>query len=440
MLRTGVRSLSSSCARLAAPSRGKVQGFAKKTTSGKTSTKKVGAGSLYKPWQETVATANFNKNAVSAETAIFKPLEVSKNVDQIVSFSNSQYKSLFINGSFKQNQFNELFPHPISLVRRSTTLNLFEKLTNNSKSTAKYILTGESGVGKSALLAQVNALACDLDAVVINVSHPQLFMNGTSDFFHDGSTYVQPMYLKNLLTKILKANDKKLLSSIFLASSYKFVNADPRDAANRKFIQLNANENTLLDLLSMKTTPRSRGEVFRTFISELSRQESVPVFFCVDNFSRILSEPYTAYKSTENKNIHVLELQLGKTIMDIVSGDINFANKSSSVILATSGSDRTNRTLPVGLQKLPHDPYIGKKHYDHALSSLLIKGELKEFPVEKLTKEEVRKLIDFYSKSEIVLSKDTDSQDVEKLVDEKYILSGNGNPKELLRSLVLHFS
>ncbi|SCU98924.1 LAFA_0G20890g1_1 [Lachancea sp. 'fantastica'] len=440
MLRIGIRSLSSSCVRHAAPARGKAQGFAKKVSAGKTSAKKVSAGSMYKPWQETVATAKFNKNAVSAEIGTFKPLELSKSVDQIVNFSDAQYKSLYINGLFKQNQFNELFPHPISLVRRSTTLDLFEKLTKKSNITAKYILTGEAGVGKSVLLAQVNALACDLKALVINISHPELFMNGTSDFFHDGSNYVQPMYLKGLLTKILKANDHKLLSSIPLADSYKFPNADPRDSSSRKFIQLNAKENTLLDLLSMKTTSRSRGEVFRALISELSRQESVPVFFCVDNFSRILSEPYTAYKSTENKNIHVLELQLGKTIMDIVNGNIDFANKSSSVVLATSGSDRTNRTLPVGLQKLPHDPYISRKHYDHELSSMLAKGGLQEFPLEKLAKEEVRKLIEFYSKSEIVLSKDTESQDFEKLVDEKYILSGNGNPKELLKSLVLHFS
>ncbi|SCU80772.1 LAME_0B04500g1_1 [Lachancea meyersii CBS 8951] len=439
MLRIGVRSLSTSCARFAAPARGKAQGFAKKVVTGKTTAKKVSAGSLYKPWQQTVATANFNKNAIPAETEVFKPLDISKNLDQVVAFSNAQYKSLYTNGSFKQNQFNELFPCPVSLIRRSTTMGLFD-LLKNSPGTAKYVLTGEPGVGKSTLLAQVHALACDSKALTINISHPELFLNGTNDFFHDGSSYVQPMYLKRLLTKILKANDRSLLSSVSLKNSYKFANADPKDAASKKFIQLNATQSTLLDLLSVKTTPRNRGEVFRAFITEISHQDKLPVFFCVDNFSRILSEPETAYKSTDNKNIHVLELQLGKTVMDIVSGNISFANKSSCVIMATSGSDDTNKTLPVGLQKLPHDPYVSKKHYDHELSTMLIKGGLQEFPVEKLTKAEVRNLIDFYIKSEIVLSKDTEGQNIEQLVDEKYFLSGNGNPKELLRSLVLHFS
>ncbi|SCU98077.1 LADA_0H10440g1_1 [Lachancea dasiensis] len=439
MLRIGVRSLSTSCARYAAPARGKAQGFAKKVSSGKTSAKKVSAGSLYKPWQQTVATANFNKNSIPTELTVFKPTNLSQSLNEIVAFSNSQYKSLFVLGSFKQNQFNELFSRPVSLVRNKTTKKLFDQL-EGTQTVQKIVLTGESGVGKSMLLAQAHALACDRKAIVVNVSYPELFMNGTSDFFHDGTAYVQPMYLKQLLTKIVKGNDSSVLSSIPLANSYKFANADPKDAASRKFIQVNAGKSTLLDLLSVKTTPRNRGELFRALITELEQQKKAPVFFTVDNFSRILSEPYTAYKSVQNERIHVLELQLGKIIMDIVGGNISFKNPLSSIILATSGADKTNKTLPVGLNKLPHDPYISKKHYDSQLASLLLKGGVQEFHVEKLTKEEVRKLLDFYIKSEIVLSKDTESMNVDQLVDEKYFLSGNGNPKEVLKSLVLQFS
>ncbi|SCU93426.1 LANO_0E03840g1_1 [Lachancea nothofagi CBS 11611] len=440
MLRIGVRSLSSSSARCAAPARGKAQGFAKKVISGKTSAKKVGAGSLYKPWQQTVATGKLGKNAVPTELEIFKPLDVSQNFDQVVAYSNAQYKSLYTQGSFKQNQLNELFSRPISLVRRSTTKRLFDELKNSAKTSKKYVLTGESGVGKSVLLSQVHALACEEKSILINISYPELFMNGTSDFFHDGSSYVQPMYLKQLLTKTLKANDHAILSSIVLTNTYKFANADPKDAASRKFVQINAGKDTLLDLLSIKTTPRNRGELFRAMITELSKQSKTPVYFTVDNFSRILSEPLTSYKSTQNENIHVSELQLGKTIMEVVSGKTTFANASSCVILATCGSDKTNKTLPVGLKKLPHDPYVSKKHYDHELANVLIKGDIKEFPVEKLSKDEVRHLIDFYLKSEILLSKDTDNKNIEQLVDEKYFLSGNGNPKELLKSIALQFS
>ncbi|CUS23172.1 LAQU0S08e03708g1_1 [Lachancea quebecensis] len=438
MSRIGVRNLSSSSLRAAAPTRGKVQGFAKKVTGAKTTGKRVSAGSLYKPWQQTVATTKLNKNAFPVEVPIFKPSEISQCVDQVMSFSNAHYKYLYTLGSFKQNQFNELFPRPIAMVRRDTTEKLFNLLKNSPD--RKFILTGESGIGKSVLLSQVHSLAFEEKALVINISYPELFLDGTNDFFHDGVSYVQPMYLKRLLEKILKANDRGLLSSIPISGNYKFANADPKDSASRKFVQITSGKSTLLDLLSIKTSPRNRGDLFQAVIQELSKQTKVPVVFTVDNFSRIISEPNSAYKNANNERIHVLDLLLGKTIMEIVSGKISFSHKLSAVVLATSGCDKTNRTLPVGLKKLPHDPYISRKHYDHDLACLLSKGNIKEFSVSKLSKLELKTLMEFYYKAEIVLSKDTNEKTAEQVVDEKYLLSGNGNPRELLKSLVLQFS
>lgn len=434
----GVRNFSSSSLRAAAPARGKAQGFAKKVSGAKTTGKKVSAGSLYKPWQQTIATSNLNKNAFPVEVPTFKPSEISQCVDQVMSFSNAHYKYLYTLGSFKQNQFNELFPRPISMVRRNTTQKLFELLKNSPD--RKFILTGESGIGKSVLLSQVHSLAFEENALVINISYPELFLNGTNDFFYDGASYVQPMYLKRLLNKILKANNKNLLSSIPISGNYKFANADPKDSASRKFVQITGGKSTLLDLISVKTSPRNRGDLFQAVIQELSKQAKVPVVFTVDNFSRITSEPKSAYKNSNNENIHVLELQLGKTIMEIVSGKVLFPHKLSAVVLATSGCDRTNRTLPVGLQKQPHDPYVSRKHYDHDLACLLSKGNVREFPVNKLSKQELQNLLEFYYKAEIILSKDNNEKTIEQLVDEKYLLSGNGNPRELLKSLVLQFS
>lgn len=368
MLRTGIRNLSTSRALAAAPARGKAQGFAKKVTGTKTATKKVGAGSLFKPWLPTVATSNLGKNALPVELPVFKPIQISKCVDQVMSFSNSHYKHLYALGSFKQDQHNELFSRPITMARSDTTNKLFDLL--RSSPNRRYVLTGERGVGKSTLLAQVHALACDEKAVVVNISYPELFLNGTSDFFHDGESYVQPMYLKRLLSKILKANDKNVLSSITLKDSYKFANTDPKDAASRKFVQITAGKNTLFDLLSVKTTPRNRGDLFQAFIKELSSQNSVPCVFTVDNFSKMISEPLSAYKNAQNESIHALELQVGKTVMDVASGKISFAHPFSSVILATAGSDKTNQTLPIGLGKVPSDLYISEKYYDRKLAKL----------------------------------------------------------------------
>lgn len=438
MLKLQAREFSCSVSRAASPARGKAQGFAKKVSGGKATAKKITSGTLYKPWQQTVATANLNKSAIPVETPTFKPTEVNSLINKISSFSAKQYKLLYRLGSFKQNQLNELFPRPITLVREDTTNKLFSLL--KSSPNRKYLITGESGVGKSVLLSQVHALGVESKGVLINISYPELFLNGRNDFFYDDRWYVQPMYLKKLITKILKSNDHNVLASVKVSNSYKFSNANPKDAATRKFTQIIEGKSTLLDLLSVKTSPRNRGDLFEAIISELASQSNVPVFFTVDNFSRILSEPFSAYKDSQNKNVHVLELQVGKIIMDIVSGKIQFPHSQSCVVMAISGVDRTNKTLPIGLSKLPHDPYCSQRHYDTKLSQLLLEGKVQEFNVNKLSKYEVEQLIDFYIKSEVVLDRDAQGKPFEQLVEEKYFLSGNGNPRELLKSLILQFS
>ena len=68
---------------------------------------------------------------------------------------------------------------------------------------------------------------------------------------------------------------------------------------------------------------------------------------------------------------------------------------------------------------------------------LLQKGNVTEFEVPKLNKQEVNELIEYYKKSNVLLDKDVTGKKWDNLVDEKYFISGNGNPRELLRSLVL---
>ena len=191
-------------------------------------------------------------------------------------------------------------------------------------------------------------------------------------------------------------------------------------------------------MLNIKAPSRNRGAVFDALIKELTTQTKIPVYFTVDNFSHLLTTPFTAYKDTSNKNIHLLKFQIGQSIFDLVSGDLKFAAKNSCVVLATSGSDRTNRTLPIGLNKLPHDPYLTRYHYEPLLAEKLLKGKCEEFEVAKLSKIEVAKLIEFYQKAGILLEKDLQNKSLEQLTEEKYFLSGNGNPRELLKSIALY--
>ncbi|GAV49637.1 hypothetical protein ZYGR_0P02820 [Zygosaccharomyces rouxii] len=437
MFRLQSRQLTTSAIARAAPARGKAQGFAKKTSGNKTTARRITPDTLYKNWQDTVHTARLNRYAVPVEIPTFKSSELQSLLNKVTFYSSQQYRSLYHLGAFKKSQFNELFPKPISFVREESTQKLIGLLQNSSNK--RFVLTGEPGVGKSVLLSQAQAYAAESGQIILNFSQPDLFLNGRNDFFYDANLkqYVQPMYLKSLLRKILKSNDENLLRSITLKSDYKFSNADPKDAAVKKFITFTKDKNNLFDLLTVKTHARNRGTLFQGLLNELVQQSQVPVFFSVDNFSRMLTESFSAYKDVHGKNIPLLDLQVGKAIMEVIGGDIKFTNDQSSVVLAISGVDKTNRTLPVGLNKLPADPYLKRKHLDPDFAAILQKGKVQEFEVPKLSKEEVKQLVEFYLKSELFLNKDIQSKSVEKLVDEKYFLSGNGNSRELLKSIVL---
>lgn len=125
--------------------------------------------------------------------------------------------------------------------------------------------------------------------------------------------------------------------------------------------------------------------------------------------------------------------------MSIVSGKIKFANPKSSFVGAISGSDRTNKTLPVGLNKIEEDVYIKKYHYDPSYANLLKQGKVEEFELSKMSKEDVKRLLDFYTDCDIIPTKELQNKTLDQLTDEKFFISGNGNPRELLKSITLAY-
>lgn len=426
-----------------APKKGRAQGFVKNTSEQGPAlyrkAKRITPGTLYKKWEDTIHTGKFGRSGKVVELLRFKTRNISECLNKIVRFSDSQRQTMAHLGSFHKGQFRELFPYTYSLVRESTTQRLLELLENVEDNVSrKLILTGEPGVGKSTLLAQAHSYASDNQFIIIHVSYPDLFLNGRTPYVYRQTlnSFAQPSYLKKLMDKITKANNLEHFEQIKLKNEYKFVNANPQDSGIRAYINLKKEKNTLLDLLRVKTSPQNRGELFDAFIKELSLQDQYPVLFSVDNFSKILTTSFTEYKNVKNRPLFMLELQMGKCIMDIVAGNIAFPHKKSFVLLATSGSDRTNRTLPLALGKTDADPYISRYHCEPLYVELLKKGNVQEFEVTKLGKDEVATLIEFYLQSDLFLHKDL-SKTKEELVNEKYFLSGNGNPRELLKSIVL---
>ncbi|CAL9732991.1 small ribosomal subunit protein mS29 [Monosporozyma unispora] len=441
MLRTQTKFFTTSVATYAAAkpaAKGKAQGFSK-ASSGyvRPASKRITSATLYKNWTDTMHTAKLNKNAKEVNLPIFKPSKLDESLNKMSNFSPTQLKHLYHLGSFKKNQYRELFALPSSLIREDTIGKLISQI-NNSKGSKRIIVTGEPGVGKSTLLAQLHAYAIDSNYLVLNIPYPELFLNGRNDFFLDETTqlYVQPMYLKKLLSKILKGNDEKVLSSLKLQKDHKF---SFTTLGGTKNVELKKGESTVLDLLKSNVNANIRGLQFKTLIEELFAQKEVPILFTVDNFSRVLTRSFTDYRDTENRLILTLKFQITDIIMSIVSGKIKFANPKSSFVGAISGSDRTNKTLPVGLNKIEEDVYIKKYHYDPSYANLLKQGKVEEFELSKMSKEDVKRLLDFYTDCDIIPTKELQNKTLDQLTDEKFFISGNGNPRELLKSITLAY-
>ncbi|CAB4254297.1 similar to Saccharomyces cerevisiae YGL129C RSM23 Mitochondrial ribosomal protein of the small subunit, has similarity to mammalian apoptosis mediator proteins [Maudiozyma barnettii] len=416
--------------------KGKSQGFSKAaSTSKRPAPKRITPTTLYKNWVNTIHSSKLNRNATQVSgIPTFNPINMDSCINSVTHFSDKQTKALRYLGSFKKGQYNELFTKPISLIRKNSTEQLWKKLSTTGSQ--RVIITGESGIGKTSLLAQMHSCAVESDYIVVNISYPELFLNGRNDFFFDKNlkTYVQPMYLKSLIRKIIKANDENVLNSIKLSKDYNFVKTTLKGTDN---INLSKGKNSLFDLLNVSINSNIRGEQFEGLINELFFQDKVPICFTVDNFSRMLTGAFSDYKDVNNKNIYLMELQMGKTIMDIVSNERKLNNKKSCVILAISGIDKTNRTLPVALGKIPADPYMKRNIYEPNFVDILQKGKVEEFEVPKLSREEAKKLIQYYIDAKIVLNRDVETKTLEQMTDEKYFMSGSGNPRELLKSIVL---
>lgn len=449
MLRTQTKLFSTSITRLAAASKNaaatkgkaKRQGFSKSSSNYmKPASKRITSTTLYKNWVDTMHTGRLNKNAKEVTLPIFNSTKIEQSVNKVCEFSSNQLKSLHHLGSFKKNQYRELFSKPSSLIRQESIGKLVQKISDNKVggNSNRIIITGEPGVGKSTLLAQLHAYVIESKYLVINIPYPELFLNGRNDFFWDVNlkSYVQPMYLKKLLSKILKGSNHQLLSTVSLQRDYKFSFTTLNGTQE---IVLQKKKHTLLDLLKCKVNPNLRGTQFKIFIDEIYSQTETPVLFTVDNISRLLTSSYTAYRDTENRLIPALKFQIASTIMDIASGKIPFKHPQSSFVAAISGVDRTNRTLPVGLNKLEEDIYIRQYHYDPVYANLLKQGNVEEFHLSKMNKNEVKLLLDYYSRCDILPIRDTKDKDTEKLLDEKFFISGNGNPRELLKSITLAY-
>ncbi|ODQ66300.1 hypothetical protein NADFUDRAFT_22961 [Nadsonia fulvescens var. elongata DSM 6958] len=373
-------------------------------------------------WLNTVTYGGFGKLAPKVDaipkfsTKTLQPSTVSKYSSEVAS-------SLRLFGAFKINQHQELFRASATLVRESTTLPLKEILQQASKSSSinnRYCITGPAGIGKSELLTQASAIALMNGFVVIPIPRCGELISGETDFVYDKATdmYDQPMYTKTFLDRIFKGN-KDVLSTLLTSKDYSITRGGSTFNVKK--------DSSLYSLKSMVKQKKNRADILSVLLQELSIQEQSPVLFTVDDINVFTHTPFTNYLDNSAKPIYHKKFQITNLILSYLSGEKSF--KNGAVLASTKAHYGMNLSMKVALSQTEPQPYLKIDEYDaNFAESLRNNGGVKVINVDRLSREESASLVEYYHQAEILYEEPTSA-----LLDEKYFLSGNGNPKQLMK-------
>ncbi|CAN6661001.1 small ribosomal subunit protein mS29 [Trichomonascus vanleenenianus] len=342
----------------------------------------------------------------------------------IVRYPSTAAKALGVFGSFKRGQQHELFKNKTTLVRERPSLALRELIARGKETASREnraCLTGELGVGKSTGLAQAQAFALLEGYVVVPVPRANELVSGENDaVFHAGTQlFTQPMYVKQWMKRIASGN-KALLSAIPLTQ--KDYHLPPRKTGGPVVTPKN-----LYELLMEGRMRKNIHDVMDTFMHELSVQTAAPVLFTMDDVNVFTERIYSANVDVHNNRIYHGKLQVPSYFLTFLSGEKSFVR--GAVMTALSGSHRVNETITVGLGLQDSaTPYAHPERYDELLSSKFRGVQPIEVP--RYTLHELRNLLAFYKQAELI-PRDELTTD---FVDQKYVLSGNGNARALLKT------
>lgn len=408
---------------------------------------KQGGGTSIYPFEETVSIFRGKMQNIpqlseelpgtqtlSVETAF--PAKGSP-VSTVYRYSDYATRALLYLDSLKGPQKHRLFKNPASLIREESSSNIYNLLKTGSSSPSKFnriCITGEKGVGKSTALNQAHALALEQNYVVIHISRPLKFILGYYDAIlaprstlsSSSRVFNQPMYVQRLMQKVAQAN-KAVLETIAPSKDYVFENVNAS-----KSVKFTPTNSTLYTMLRSGKTHPEKCEIFNAVIEELANNPSVPVLLTMDDFNVFSHYPYSLNRDVQNKRIYHGELQVPKIFLDFFSGERTFKN---GVVMAALSSYKDGYTIPHGLGLSEPDPYAKFKDYDPILAGKMrANGGVKPLEIKPFSFNETATLIQYYKNGGFISDEVTDS-----LIQQKYFLSGNGNPLGLFRTCFEQF-
>uniref|UniRef100_A0A060THR6 Small ribosomal subunit protein mS29 n=1 Tax=Blastobotrys adeninivorans TaxID=409370 RepID=A0A060THR6_BLAAD len=342
-----------------------------------------------------------------------EPLSANSAPGQVYCIPDKADAVLRVIGSYRRNQKYELFADRPTLVRESTTVPVANMIKGLKPSKDNRVcVLGPLGVGKSTTLTQAHALAVEQGYIVLHVPRPIELVNGTTDAVYDDSLghFAQPMYARRWLARIARAN-REMLSTLPVTMEHK--------------VTAGSKTQNLYELI---TQGRRKGpaQTLAALVAELEAQTTAPVLFTMDDINVFADHIYSENRSTSNMPIYHGDLQVPHLFLEFLAGKRTFAK--GAVMAAVSGSHRMNETILAGLSLTQPSPYAKIDRYDPNLAASFRGVGVLEVP--RYSAEEARASLEYWHQAQVIPEEIL----TESYISQKYFVSGNGNPRELLRA------
>jgi small subunit ribosomal protein S29 len=298
--------------------------------------------------------------------------------------------------------------------------------------TARSIITGAKGTGKSVLQLQAMAMALQRGWIVVHIPDGNEITIGHTAYepisTPDGVVYIQPQATAKLLSNVLNAN-RQLLMKLRVSQQHKLAVPLKENMTLAELVQLGAAQADLA------------WPVWKAFWTELSTPtdpksgvERPKVLFTMDGIDHAMRE--SSYLDRLARPIHAHRLALIKHFTSLLSGEVKLPN-GGMIIGATSGSNRP--------QVPTFDICLAKDEARRKLSSTglwspfiahdkLVQQVMRTVDVwylDGIDRPEARGIIDYYAQSGMLRDTVTDN-----LVSEKWAIAGRGIIGEIERATI----
>lgn len=322
---------------------------------------------------------------------------------------------------------NDLFDN-ILVVNKDKDL----ELTYDHKNNNCVIIDGKMESGRTTLLKTI-LLDHYLknESVIIPFPDPVRIYSERDNLDSFNDQYILLNITRDFINTIFLANSEETLKSIKLKNNYTFsnVNFQIGQSLKNKERQFIKNENSLFDLLSLRSTDEQVGLLLDAINKEILEIKEKKILILQDKFNDLIINGKTEYLDRNSEQIDLVKFQIPNMLLNF----IKLNNENFSIYLANN-DNKSSKTLDLAVEgdlKSINQWQESELYHENILNYLInyetgVKPKL--VTVNNANIAEIKMLMECINSTGVL-----DRSGI--LPAEVYHLAGNGNIGESLRIL-----